>query len=144
VIESGRGPNAPAQPIVVDTDVVSYIFKRDTRAVLYLPHLTNRAPVVSFMTVAELEFWAEVRNWGRRTRQRLVRFLVGFSTHYPDPRMCGLWAIVRAQARRAGQTISAQDAWIAATALILDCPLITHNPRDFRGIAGLTVISERA
>jgi len=27
--------------VVIDTDVVSYFFKRDTRAALYRPHLTD-------------------------------------------------------------------------------------------------------
>ncbi len=40
---------------VVDTDVVSFLFKRDTRAQAYKRHLVGRRLVVSFMTVAELE-----------------------------------------------------------------------------------------
>jgi predicted nucleic acid-binding protein len=34
------------------------------------------------------------------------------------------------------------DAWIAATALLHDLPLITHNRWDFEDIRGLNVISE--
>jgi predicted nucleic acid-binding protein len=34
------------------------------------------------------------------------------------------------------------DAWIAATALIRDIPLITHNGRHYEGVDGLTVICE--
>lgn len=37
---------------------------------------------------------------------------------------------------------AAGDAWIAATALLLDVPLITHNGAHFTGIDGLTIISE--
>lgn len=50
--------------MVVDTDVVSYLFKRDSRAEAYRPHLTGRLLVVSFMTVAELDRWALERDWG--------------------------------------------------------------------------------
>ncbi len=42
------------EPAVVDTDVVSYLFKGDTRAVGYEPLLAGRLRVVSFMTQAEL------------------------------------------------------------------------------------------
>jgi tRNA(fMet)-specific endonuclease VapC len=49
---------------VVDTDVVSFLFKRDSRAELYRPHLINRTLIVSFMTVAEMERWALTRKWG--------------------------------------------------------------------------------
>ena len=41
--------------VLVDTDVVSYIFKRDTRGALYDPHLDGRSQFISFMTLAELE-----------------------------------------------------------------------------------------
>ena len=44
-----------------------------------------------------------------------------------------------AQAR--GYRIECADAWIAATALLYDIPLVTHNRNDYLGIPGLTVIS---
>jgi tRNA(fMet)-specific endonuclease VapC len=56
---------------VVDTDVVSYLFRGDTRAELYRPHLTDRLLIISFMTLAELRRWALKYNWGRRRREAL-------------------------------------------------------------------------
>jgi len=41
-------------PVVVDTDVVSFLLKNDSRAQLYLPLMRNRDLLVSFMTEAEL------------------------------------------------------------------------------------------
>jgi tRNA(fMet)-specific endonuclease VapC len=46
------------KPVVLDTDVVSFLFKNDSRAQAYLPHLRDRQWVISFMTEAELEQWA--------------------------------------------------------------------------------------
>ncbi len=40
--------------IVVDTDIVSYQFKGDSRASLYRPHLAGKQWCLSFMTQAEL------------------------------------------------------------------------------------------
>lgn len=40
--------------VVVDTDVVSFLFKRDTRAELYRRHLEGRRPLISAQTLAEL------------------------------------------------------------------------------------------
>ena len=40
--------------VVVDTDVASFVFKRDTRARLYRPHLLGKRLYVSFMAVAAL------------------------------------------------------------------------------------------
>jgi len=37
-------------PIILDTDVVSFIFKRDSRADHYIRHLTDRQVLISFMT----------------------------------------------------------------------------------------------
>ena len=54
------------KPIVLDTDVVSFLFKADTRAQLYLPHLVNRQWLISFMTEAELEQWALLANWSEK------------------------------------------------------------------------------
>jgi hypothetical protein len=31
---------------VIDTDVVSFLFKRDSRAQIYLPHLENRTWII--------------------------------------------------------------------------------------------------
>jgi hypothetical protein len=43
--------------VVVDTDVVSLVFKRDTRVETYLSALSAPDLLVSFMTEGELERW---------------------------------------------------------------------------------------
>ena len=50
--------------VILDTDVVSFLFKGDTRAEAYRIHLRGKTLALSFMTVAELYQWALVRNWG--------------------------------------------------------------------------------
>ncbi len=52
--------------LVLDTDVVSYLFKGDTRADALRTHLVGRLLVVSFMTVAELDRWALAEDWEKR------------------------------------------------------------------------------
>jgi len=49
------------ETVLLDTDVASFIFKRDTRAAAYSEHLEGKIPAISFMTIAELFQWAEVR-----------------------------------------------------------------------------------
>jgi predicted nucleic acid-binding protein len=44
--------------VVVDTDVMSYVFKHDTRAAFYEPHLAGKELIISFVTFAELQRWA--------------------------------------------------------------------------------------
>ena len=127
---------------LVDTSVLSLILKRDTRAAAYLPHLAERVGVLSFITLAELYRWPEERNWGLRRRAALARLLESYEMAYPDEALCRRWGLLMAAVRRAGRPLPFADSWIAATALHLGLPLVTHNPRDFRGIEGLTVISE--
>ena len=55
--------------VVVDTDVVSYIFKGDTRGDAYRRHLVGRLGIVCFMTVAELDRWALNHSWGDQAGQ---------------------------------------------------------------------------
>ena len=52
--------------VVVDTDVVSFLFKNHPIGNRYDPELAGRLPLISFMTVAELERWAIQRNWNAR------------------------------------------------------------------------------
>jgi len=59
---------------------------------------------------------------------------------HSDDHLCELWAAVRFHRR--AQPIGLADAWIAATALAYGLELVTHNPADFAGIPGLTVITE--
>jgi tRNA(fMet)-specific endonuclease VapC len=128
--------------LIVDTDVVSFLLKGDTRAQLYRPHLQDKTLALSFMTVAELYQWAYVRNWGDRKLTRLQEQLHRYVIVPFDNKLCKQWASISVQRQRLGRPISVQDAWIAATALRHSCPLVTHNGQDFSDIAGLEVISE--
>ena len=62
-------------PIVVDTDVISFELKRDTRSEFYEQHLRDRLVVVTFMTVAELERWTIAHNWGELRRLIMEEYL---------------------------------------------------------------------
>ena len=128
--------------LVLDTDVVSYLYKRDTRAELYRPHLNDPPFIISFMSLAELRRWTLERGWGERTRHELEEYLSRyFVIHSEDP-ICTRWAEAMNTARSSGRPIASSDAWVAATALFLDVPLVTHNGRHYSGVSGLRVISE--
>ena len=63
---------------VVDTDVVSMLFKGDTRARAYRVHVVGRLLGISFMTLAELERWSLERVWGPRRKLELAEHV----SHY--------------------------------------------------------------
>jgi predicted nucleic acid-binding protein len=127
------------ETVLVDTDVVSYLLKGDSRAAAYAPLVQGKIIAISFMTVAELYQWAAVRHWGPQRVAHLAQTLANYLVVPTDDQMCRIWGEIRADRQSTGLTISPQDAWIAATALRHSLPLITHNVSYFQGIAGLEV-----
>lgn len=129
------------KPVVVDTDVVSFLFKNDSRSQLYVPHLRDRQWLVSFMTEAELEQWALLSNWSAARTGWLRSFLARFVIVPSSRDLAVKWAEAMVASRRAGRRLETADAWIAATALLYDALLLTHNSKDYGGVSGLTLIS---
>lgn len=127
---------------VIDTDVWSYIYKKTDEAKLYEPHLFGNVLVVSFQTRAELLRGAISAGWGARRRLHLESRLQRYVVEHSSDALCLRWAEAIDSARRGGRPIAPADAWVAATALHLGVPLITHNKNHFIGVDGLTVISE--
>ena len=128
-------------PVVVDTDVVSFLFKNHPIGKRYDPELAGRIPLISFMTVAELERWAIQRRWNAQRVQWLYLYLQRFTVVPSSPDLCRQWAEAMVAAQAAGRRIESADGWIAATALLYDAPLITHNRSDYLGVPSLIVIS---
>jgi len=126
--------------LVLDTNIVSYLMKGHSLAALYRPHLTGKLLAISFVTVAEMFEGAYLAGWNATRVEQLETVLLGYVTIPSSPEICRRWARVRTDRR--SQPISSNDGWIAATALAHNCPLVTHNPDDFRDIPGLTVITE--
>jgi tRNA(fMet)-specific endonuclease VapC len=128
--------------IVADTNVVSYIFKEDSRSVLYTPHLAGKDVILSFVTLAELRRWSISSNWGKTRKRKLDEYLDRFFILHSNDALCHRWAEIVESGKRKGRPIQPGDAWIAATALLHSLPLVTHNGKDFAGIDGLVIISE--
>jgi predicted nucleic acid-binding protein len=76
-------------PVVVDTDVVSFIFKNHPISRLYETDLAGCTLLISFMTVAELDRWAIQSKWGpaRRHDVPLVTHNPGRYQGVPDLRV---------------------------------------------------------
>jgi tRNA(fMet)-specific endonuclease VapC len=127
--------------LLIDTDVASFIFKGSDYADPYLPLLSGQELALSFMTVAELFQWAILRQWGNRRLSQLEQYLKNYLVIPVDQPLCRGWAQIRSDRQNAGRPISPQDAWIAATALRHNLPLVTHNHRDFVGISNLQLIT---
>jgi len=129
--------------VLLDTDVVSYLLNRHTLADVYEELLVGYAPMICFMTVAEMYRGALKRNWGPRRTAELEGHLRQFAVVPYNFRVCLSYAHITNAAEKLGKPIATADALIAASALSLGIPLATNNKRHFQGIEGLTVISAR-
>ena len=127
--------------MLVDTDIVSFFYKKDTRAKAYEQHLTLQTLFVSFVTMAELYRWPFERNWGERKKQDLMRYLRNYAVLPYDDALAWTWAELVGKTCR-NRPIAFHDSWIAATALRHNLALVTHNRKHFEHIPGLTLISE--
>ncbi|NEQ34565.1 MAG: type II toxin-antitoxin system VapC family toxin [Leptolyngbya sp. SIO4C5] len=127
--------------LLIDSDIASFIFKGSNYADPYLPFLRDKELALSFMSIAELFQWAILRQWGDRRLSQLEQYLLNYLVIPVDQPLCREWAQVRSDRQRAGRPISPQDAWIAATALRHDLPLLTHNTKDFLAISKLQLLT---
>jgi predicted nucleic acid-binding protein len=93
------------------------------------------------MTVAELDRWVIQREWGEARRNWLRRYLEPFVILPYNRALCTKWAEAAVAAQARGYRIECADAWVAATALLYDLALVTHNRSDYRGVPGRTLIS---
>ena len=126
--------------IIVDTSVVSYIYRREPIARQYMNNMIGHRAVISFQTYEEILFGVLVSNWGRPRIDDLIRYvdetydMIGY-----DPELVKACARLRADSRRRGRELKTADAWIAATAVLLNCPILSHD-RDFSNLPDLQVI----
>jgi predicted nucleic acid-binding protein len=112
--------------IVVDTCIFSYRFKNHSLAYVYEKHLKGKICLLSFQTLGEVFYWALKNNWGNE-RKKLCMQIINkqYKIVHSNNTMAGWFAFVMTARKK--QPISIQDAWIAATALDIGCPLLTHN-----------------
>ena len=140
-----KSPPTTTARLVVDTDVASFVFKwHPDFAPRYVGIIRGSELVVSFMTLAEMRQGAMDANWGPRKCDLLEAYLADFAVLHSDDMLCSIWAAVRNESVRKGRQISSADAWIAATALILSVPFVTNNPKDYRHLENVQLVSVAA
>lgn len=102
-------------PLLIDTNVVSILFKPDhhLRAAC-VSLLGNHQLLISFMTRSELLLWPVRNNWGDRRLRGLRDHLDLYTTLYPDVETCERWVEVSIRCKRSGRPMGAGDVWIAA------------------------------
>ncbi len=135
--------------LVVDTMIISWLFdgRPNPQADLYRVLIGSRPVLLSFHTVMELRYGALQANWGDLRRRRLDRRIAELTVVQPDDAMIRTCARLRVACRHMGHALGDKlhdgDRWIAATALRLGVPLVSHD-RIFAGTPGLDLITTHA
>jgi tRNA(fMet)-specific endonuclease VapC len=79
---------------IIDTDVVSMLFKGDSPSHQFRRHITGHLLGISFMSLAELERWPLERHWGAFRRAELAQHLTRYVVLPSSRELCAKWAEV--------------------------------------------------
>lgn len=131
--------DANATSVVVDSNVVVYTILKTPEAARFRPHLEGKLVLISFQSVAELQFIACRRNWGPRRLEELRSMLESMVIIDNTADMTELWGALMCEQATSGRPIAVPDAWVATTAILAGVPLVT-NDRDFDYIPSLAVL----
>src|SRR5260221_12334035 len=122
--------SASRGPVVIDTGVFGARLTPAGRllASRYRPLLEGRPAVISFLTVAELEYGARLAGWGPDRLRRLEYEVGRAEIVWPGPHLTDAHATLRAWCARTGHGLGQQEheaeRWVGATVLWLQVPLV--------------------
>ena len=131
-------PQGPAL-VVLDSCVVSSLMRGDATSTYYRAELQGMRSVISFQTREEALFGALRARWGQRRMSTLREHLDQYEVVPGSLELADISANLRSERERAGRQMQTADAWIAATALLLGCPLASGDG-IFVDIPGLELI----
>ena len=135
-----RSLGAAARDLVVlDTSAVSLLFRGDDKSSELAEQIRGKRAVISFQTLEEVRFGAYKAGWGERRINDLNRHLRQYEVIWPNPELVEVSARLRVRQQETGRRLATADAWIAATALLLKCPLVAEDT-DFERVDGLNLI----
>ena len=125
---------------MLDTDTCSYIMKRSSAPLLRRLQAVPVSDVcMSVITKSELLYGVEVSPRHAQDATALAAFLPYLEVlDFPDD-AARHYAEIRADLKRRGALIGANDLFIAAHARSLRLILVTNNTAEFRRVSGLTV-----
>jgi len=124
---------------MLDTDMCSYVMKRNNMVVKRLERLAVDDVCISVISKAELLFGIELSPRREQDGNALRAFLQYAEVVDFSDRAAIFYAKVRADLQKRGTMIGANDLLIAAHALSLGLTLVTNNTREFRRVRDLVV-----
>jgi predicted nucleic acid-binding protein len=119
--------------VVVDTMVISWLLDEHPGplAERYRALIDGRPILVALQTTMELSYGALHAGWGQLRRRRLERRITEMTVIDTDDELSRICAELRQQCRRSGHALGDKvhdgDRWIAAAAIRLRLPLVSHD-----------------
>lgn len=127
--------------LVFDTNMLSYVIRKDPRGPRVRDLAESVDAVISFQTFEELWRGAFKAGWREERTRGLRQLLDQFDVRHSDEALALRCAQLRADQDRRGHPMAVADAWIAATALVLGCPLVTNDLGFQRAqVSGLVLV----
>ncbi len=129
--------DVPKGPLLVDTDVFSYLFGRKGRYEDFAPLLDGHLLCMSFASYAEALCLGHKRNWGDRAMSDLRSALGRYVILPYDKVVAEAWAPMYVKVSGHLHDGGCNDLWTAACALAQaePVPVVTNNLVDFKAIA---------
>lgn len=131
-----RAADVPPGPLVIDTDVFSFLRTRRGRHTEFANLIYGHVLALSFATYGEILAGGYKVNLGQRRMDELRRALSGFVVLPYSKAVVEAWAPLHAKLSGHLHSGGANDLWTAACALVQSPPLpvVTNNLNDFRAI----------
>jgi tRNA(fMet)-specific endonuclease VapC len=123
--------------ILLDTNICIYIINARPPEVLARFRQYRLGEIgISSVVAAELAYGV-AKSQSPRNRAALEMFMAPLEILPFNDQAIWCYGELRARLERQGQPIGALNTMIAAHAISLDVPLVTHNTREFERVAGL-------
>ena len=128
--------DVPEGPLLVDTDVVSFVHAQSGRHADFEPLMAGRLLVVSFATYAEVLAHGYKAGLGSRRMDALRATLARYVVLPYSATVADVWAQTAPKVRGHLHAGGANDLWTAAAAVSYQprLPVVTNNLTDFQAI----------
>jgi tRNA(fMet)-specific endonuclease VapC len=127
---------------LLDTNVcIAFLNQKDAKLRARLEQTSPDDLKLCSVVKAELLYGARNSTRAEHNLSKLARFFELFESVPFDDAAAHQYGALRAQLRRSGTPVGANDMLIAAIALAADLTLVTRNQDELRQVAGLRVDS---
>ena len=125
---------------MLDTDTCAVVLRRSSEVLLeHIQRVPIERQVISMITLAELLYGVLESNKKKANRAGVDAFVRHVTVKDWSRDAAEHYAEIRADLKKKGQMIGANDLMIAAHARSLDATVVTNNVKNFGRVKGLKV-----